>query len=483
MTRILSILIVILLNQWAWGVEISPMLQSELESKDKIDAILYLKDKADLTPAYSILDRQSRVTFVHNLLITVADRSQKEIKNYLEEKNLRFIRFYTQNAMAVFGLSKELFEQLKNFDEISYIGPNAKSGLNLPEPLEPFEDEDGIPFHLKTVKVDKAWEEFKVKGEGIIVAGQDTGYLWQHESIRKKYRGYSMGKVDHNYNWLDAIAITQGNGCSAGGAVPCDDHNHGTHTIGTMVGDDEKGNRIGVAPEAKWFGCRNMVGGVGTVASYLTCFDFIMAPYPLAGDPMKDGKPELAPHIINNSWSCPKKEGCRGDEFAGVIAAYKAAGILMVVAAGNDGPGCGTASKQPGIYAGDVITVGSWNHYMSEIAFFSGRGPSPLFGQLSPNLIAPGGVVKSASSESASEYVTKTGTSMSAPQVAGAAALLWSYRPELIGQTDLTLEILQKSADPYKAKQDCGSFPGSQTPNAVYGYGMLNVHRALEMVK
>ena len=59
---------------------------------------------------------------------------------------------------------------------------------------------------------------------------------------------------------------------------PCDDNGHGTHTTGTTVGDDGAGNQIGVAPGAKWIGCRNMDQGNGTPATYTECFQFFIAP-------------------------------------------------------------------------------------------------------------------------------------------------------------------------------------------------------------
>jgi hypothetical protein len=40
--------------------------------------------------------------------------------------------------------------------------------------------------------------------------------------------------------------------------APCDDQGHGSHTVGTMLGTTPQGRVLGVAPEAKWIGCRNM---------------------------------------------------------------------------------------------------------------------------------------------------------------------------------------------------------------------------------
>ena len=90
---------------------------------------------------------------------------------------------------------------------------------------------------------------------------------------------------------------------------PCDDFFHGTHTIGTAIGDDGGTNQIGMAPGAKWIGCRNMDQGNGTPARYIECMEFFLAPYPLGCTP-NEGDPTKAPDITTNSWGCPASEGC-----------------------------------------------------------------------------------------------------------------------------------------------------------------------------
>ena len=78
-------------------------------------------------------------------------------------------------------------------------------------------------------------------------------------------------------------------------------------------GDDGAGNQIGVAPGAKWIGCRNMDQGVGTPATYTECFQFFIAPTDLNG---QNPNPTLRPHVMNNSWGCPPSEGCAAEHAA-----------------------------------------------------------------------------------------------------------------------------------------------------------------------
>ena len=109
----------------------------------------------------------------------------------------------------------------------------------------------------------------------------DTGYQWDHPALKLNYRGWNGTSADHNYNWHDAIH-SGGGSCGADSQAPCDDFGHGTHTMGTMVGDDGGNNKIGVAPAAKWIGCRNMDQGAGTPATYTECFQWFIAPTDLA---------------------------------------------------------------------------------------------------------------------------------------------------------------------------------------------------------
>ncbi len=77
--------------------------------------------------------------------------------------------------------------------------------------------------------------------------------------------------------------------------------------MGSMVGDDDLGNQVGMAPGARWIGCRNMNVGVGTPETYTKCFQWFLAPTDLND---LNPRPDLAPDVINNSWSCPTSEGC-----------------------------------------------------------------------------------------------------------------------------------------------------------------------------
>ena len=198
-----------------------------------------------------------------------------------------------------------------------------------------------------------------------------------------------------------------------------DTSGHGTHTLGSIVGQ-----RTGVAPGAQWIGCVNLARNLANPALYLDCLQFMLAPFPAGGDPFTDGDPTRSAHVLNNSWGCPELEGCDANILLDAVQALRAAGIFVVVSAGNEGPSCESVRNPLALY-NEVLSVGAIDQ-RGNLAEFSSRGPVTVdaSGRIKPDLVAPGVDILSTMPGDSYEY--NQGTSMAGPHVTGVVALLWS---------------------------------------------------------
>jgi subtilisin family serine protease len=448
--------------------------------------LIILQEQADLESAYGIPDREERLRTVYRRLVETAEATQGPIRSELDELGVAYRPYYVINMIRVDG-HRWLMDRFEGRSGVARVilNPNVRPyPRRIPLPYGSAPSEEGIQGNLAAIHADAAWER-GVRGEGIVVGGQDTGYDWDHPALKRQYRGWDGETADHAYNWHDAWSDAR---------TPFDDGSHGTHTMGTVVGDGGPGSRIGVAPRATWFGCRNMRRGVGNPGSYAECMEFLMAPYPPGGDPFRDGDVGRAAHVTNNSWGCPRWEGCAADTLRPAVEAHRAAGIAMVVSAGNDGPACGSATSPPANYDGS-LTVGATTDG-GRVVGFSSRGP--VAGLIKPDIAAPGQQVRS--SVPGGGYAATSGTSMASPHVAGTVALVWSARESWIGDVAGTEALLCRTAvdkpvsDRCRAGMETGLLAAAGTPppcacggtsgvpNNVYGCGMLDAGAAVEEV-
>lgn len=447
-----------------------------LESTGRADVLLILEEQADLKGAVALPSKEAKGRYVFEALQAVAEASQRDLKAFLSRQGLAHRSFYIVNALAV-EVDEAQLQNLARRRDVARIVANApfRAVPDLPEiaGVAP----EGIELNLIRVHADDVWA-LGHTGEGVVVAGQDTGYDWDHPALIRQYRGWDGAIVNHDYNWHDSIHSGD-DPCGADSPEPCDDYGHGTHTMGILVGDDGADHQIGMAPGARWIGCRNMDRGVGSPASYMECFEFFLAPYPLDGAP-DQGNPGLAPDVVNNSWACLVSEGCIDPGILELsVEALRQAGIVVVASAGNTGSACGTIVSPPAIYPGS-LTVGNFSHWADQIATNSSRGPVTYDGRTyrKPDLAAPGtGIL---SSLPGGNYGYMSGTSMAAPHVAGAVALLLSAAPTYRGQVEAIEQLLMRTAEPKTTIQGCGGDGPTDVPNNVWGWGILDVQAAVD---
>ena len=449
------------------------------DAGDRTSVLLVMRQQADLSAAAGLPTKEAKGRYVYERLRAVAEASQRDLRATLEAAQVEYRPFFLVNAVQVWA-DLPAVQTLAELPEVARIVPLpwVQSIPDEPEPLAAAAGPLGVEGGLVRVGAPQVWAA-GFTGQGVVIAGQDTGYQWDHPALQVQYRGWDGASANHDYNWHDAIHednpnTLEGNPCGFDSPIPCDDHWHGTHTMGTMVGDDGVGNQVGMAPGARWIGCRNMEQGWGTPATYLECFEFFLAPYPLDGTPA-GGQPDLAPHVVSNSWSCPPAEGCDAGVLESAVEALRQAGIVVVVSAGNEGPGCGSVENPPGLYQ-QSFTVAAFAHTTDQIAGFSSRGPVSYHGETysKPDIAAPGVSIRS--SVPGGGYGTSSGTSMAAPHVAGAVALLLSAAPDYKGDVDAIEQLLTSTAGP-KLDDQCGQ---AEPPNNVWGWGALDVFAAVE---
>ncbi len=489
-TALLLALFCLSATEGGWEQKIDPVLLSGLKSGQTVEFLVFFKPQADLSRARAIPRKTQKGQYVFEQTRRLARQTQARAQDILDRAQAPYRSFFVVNALHCRG-GLRLARQLAQLEEVGNLQPNPKVALKLPPPHleeEALNFREGVEWGIAAIGADQVWG-LGYTGQGVVIGGQDTGVEWYHPAIKGTYRGWDGETADHNYNWHDAIhAIDSLNGppyipaanpCGLSTLVPCDDHNHGTHTIGTMAGStSDQGTSIGVAPDAKWIACRNMERGYGSPASYIECFEWFLAPTDLAGE---NPDPAKAPHVIANSWSCPELEGCTPANFETmetVVNTLKAAGIVVVVSAGNSGSECHTVSTPAAIFE-PSFTVGA-TRQNDTIANFSSRGTVTVdgSGRLKPDVAAPGVGVRSCIRNGS--FASYSGTSMAGPHVAGAVALIISARPELAGQVETIEALLEDTARPMQSSQDCGGISGMAIPNAVYGHGRIDVFAAVE---
>lgn len=470
----------------AWSDKVDPLVLETAASGDA-DFLVVLRNQADLRGARQLRQKQNRGRWVYETLRSVAERSQIDLLATLRSLGVEHRSFWIVNMIQVNG-DATVVERLAREDRVARIventvlrraAPRIDPGAALESAPRPGDAVAGVEWNIAKIKAPAVWEQ-GVTGQGAVVGGMDTGYEWNHPALRRQYRGWNRGNVRHDYNWHDAIHRGGPFHCPSDSPEPCDGDvpGHGTHTMGTAVGDDGLGNQIGVAPGAQWIGCRCWEEQFRTRLSYVTeCFEWFVAPTNLQGT---KPDPALAPHAITNSWACDPLEGCTDPNvLRQTVENVRAAGIVVVAGAGNDGPECTTVFYPPAIYAAS-FSVGATTN-MDSIANFSSRGPVTVdrSGRMKPDISAPGQGVRS--SVIGSGYQGGwNGTSMATPHVSGAVALLVSAVPELGGQVDEIEDILRSTAVPLTTNQGCGADLELQVPNNVFGAGRLDVWAAYQ---
>ena len=276
-----------------------------------------------------------------------------------------------------------------------------------------------------------------------------------------------------------------------GADYPVPEHEHGTHVAGILAANwvpnapPKEQDLIGMCPDLDLYDVRVIdQHGQGDEFSILAALQFLRF--------LNSHADRLLVHGVNLSFSIPHavdSYACGETPVCQECRRLVGSGVVVVAAAGNRGyrgslgGAAGTNAAfadafedyrnisitDPG-NADEVITVGSTHRFQPHkygVSYFSSRGPTGD-GRSKPDIVAPGEKVESCTP--GKRKAALDGTSMAAPHVSGAAALLMARHRELMGKPARIKEILCKSAT------DLGR------ERAFQGAGMLDVLRALQSV-
>jgi serine protease AprX len=315
-------------------------------------------------------------------------------------------------------------------------------------------------------------ENLGLDGAGVGVAIIDSGVTSGHDDL-------GSGRVVHFADFVDFQPLAS------------DEYGHGTHVAGIIAGSgyDSNGARRGVAPAANLVVLKVLDGdGYGYISNVIAALDYAV-----------EHRAQFNIRVINLSVAAGVYESYNTDPLT--LAAKRAvrAGVVVVTAAGNLGRNAERAIQYGGITAPGnapwVLTVGASSHNGTvnraddSMAAFSSRGPSFIDYTAKPDLVAPGVGIESLADATSTlfaaypaarlwgtldtatqPYLSLSGTSMSAPVVAGTVALMIQANPALT--PNLAKAILQYTAE-HRSRYD----------DLTQGAGFLNARGAVQLAK
>jgi hypothetical protein len=468
------------------AVFIQPDLEDRLASGEQIDLLLHFGNMPDLDRAYE-LDWIERGRWVHKVLSATAAETQREAIKLMEHSRADYDSLWMGNMMIVRDADHSLFTELTATRGVERVYEKPEFELMPEGEMQPAEAIASVTANLEQIRATDAWDQLGFRGEGIVVGLNDSSPRYTHELLSPSYRGnQGGGSYDHNYNWFDP---------NTGSSAPFPE-SHGTLVQSIMTGATEDEDSIaGVAPDAKWMACGGCAGG--SCAGVYQCLEWMLAPTDLNNE---NPDPDQRAHIVNNSWgSCTTTYDSSLEPLWDTMYA---AGVMPFFANGNSS-NCGYSSP-PGLNTvgnpargGRVMGIGSTTQTGGNYAFHSNWGPTDNdnpglpnsfdhFGypDLKPNVSAPGQGIPGASSASDTGTTSSTGTSFASPHAAGAAAVMMSAAPCLVGDHVAIGSIMMETAvwvEYTGGPDDPDVEPGVNHPNYASGWGEIDVFAATQM--
>lgn len=388
------------------------------------------------------------------LLISYDRQGGKPTADTLKAAGLKAIEDYEKGEFLIVEpvqmVSAQTVDTLMNDDAVIHAAPDyimSVPGNEVFQMVEATPDSetptDPLWKHLwgmKNIRANQVWRTHR-EAKNVIVAVIDTGVDYNHPDLKNNLW---TKNGSHGYDFFDDDA------------EPLDEQGHGTHCAGTIAAEGNNNvGVVGVCWKAQIMAMRFLgPDGSGTTADAVKCIDWAVA---------------NGAHILNNSWAGPENSR----ELAAAITRAEQRGVLFVAAAGNTvnrGNNNDTNPYYPAAYPNpNMITVGA-------IDVNNAAGTFTHYGKISVDIGAPGVAIVSTMPNN--QYAQLDGTSMAAPHVAGAAALIWSkiyatptQSPE---QMQRVRDLILQNARPVSAFQQLwGQSPPARVPGGVLDLGFL----------
>ena len=430
------------------------VLASSLFTQPFLDPELSRLLKEDASGEYSLILRFKKTDQKVSTLATKQSIQKQKMEStrlaqaaFIEEtakhnKKSSLKSLWINNSILLKANLEEIREFMKRGD-LESIDLDRSIQFEEPEVSEGDEDNsDQFTYGLIKLGIPEIRQKYNLTGQGVTVGLLDSGWA-EHPDLGDR--------VKRSRDFVSNKPANQ----------PNDGHGHGTHCLGTIGGGDTSGKSIGVAPGVEFIVGKIYRDDAGTeVSKQLEAMQWIADP---------DGNPETADHprVISNSWGWKLHQMPNPEAFQDAVRTWRQLGIVPVFSAGNSGPWKETIGF-PGGFP-ETIAIGATDSD-DEIASFSSRGPvlrggTPLS---KPNIAAPG--VDVYSGNLSGGYVKMSGTSMSAPHVAGVIALMLQAFPDL--GVESIEEILEETA---KDLGDVGF-------DYKFGHGRVDALAAIERV-
>jgi len=396
-----------------------------------------------------------------------ADLTQQPLEAYAEQTSGVDVvnSFWLTNAVLL-EVDGDAVEDLAEVDGVTELHPNYEIDQVDPEEgtdSEAFGEKE-YTYGVEQINAPQFWDGFDASGEGATVAVVDTGVNAEHETFAD-YDTDNWAEFDFDGSEIDS--------------EPYDINGHGTHVAGTVLGGDESGTQIGVAPDAELLAINvfpDPDGGT-TLAAIVAGME----------EAVEEGA-DVANFSLGGAGYAPI--------YIDVVKNAKDAGTFIVTSSGNSGPGStgtpanvynasaiGASDESGGITdfstGTEIDTAAEWGYVAPE------SWPDEY---VTPDVAAPGDAVQSAYVPGDDTYSALSGTSMAAPHVSGAAALLMAEFDLEPSETKYVLEETATKPDEISEDviADAASVSDEQVDNLFdddvrdvrYGYGIIDVYAA-----